>query len=152
MFRPPFLIAPRLVASESAQPDVVGYTPDPLIAIAYTSVPRVPFSDRDLSALLFAARRWNARAGVTGRLVVLEDDERVVRFLQWIEGPAPAMRACFERIEADNRHGDIEVRFRGDVPVRRYPGWDMAIEHAAPAAFDVEVDAIVPTTGETDGS
>ena len=116
--------------------EVVGHAADPLHALAYLSTPAEPFSDRDLSDLLLAARRWNAAHGVTGKLVVLEDDDRVVRFAQWIEGPRSALEACVRRIVEDPRHDEIDVRRRGPVEVRRFPGWDMAIQPASTATFD----------------
>lgn len=122
-----------------AEPEVVGFEPDPLVALAYTSTPTVDFADRDVVDLLFAARRWNAHYGITGRLVVLEAGDRVARFYQWIEGPEAALQACFARIEADPRHADIEVRFQGPVAGRKFPGWDMGIQKADSEAFDAEV-------------
>ena len=118
--------------------DVVGRAPDPLYAVAYVSTPLLPFSDRDLSDLLLSARRWNAEHGVTGKLVVLEEGREVVRFAQWIEGPRAALEACVERILGDDRHGAFDVRRRGPVDGRRFPGWDMAIEPAHAAAFDAK--------------
>ena len=122
--------------------DVVGHEPDPLHGLAYLSTPTVPFSDRDLSELLLAARRWNAAHGVTGKLVVLERGDRVVRFAQWIEGPRTELEACVRRIFDDERHGDVEVRRRGPVEKRRFPGWDMAIEPAPPERFEAEAEAL----------
>ena len=115
--------------------DVVGHDPDPLHAVAYLSTPTVPFSDRDLSDLLLAARHWNASHSVTGKLIVLEDETGIVRFAQWIEGPRAALEACLHRIVSDARHGDIDVRRRGPAPSRRFPGWDMAIEPVPEGAF-----------------
>jgi hypothetical protein len=124
--------------SETDLPDaeVVGYSPDPLFALAYVSIPTVPFSDADLSGLLLAARRWNAHYGVTGKLIVLEEGDRVSRFAQWIEGPESALKACFRRITDDPRHEGIDVRFRGPVAARQFPSWDMAIEDATTDSFD----------------
>ena len=128
-----------------SDPDVVGHDPDPVHALAYVSTPTVPFSDRDLSDLLLAARRWNVRHAVTGKLVVLEDDGRLVRFAQWIEGPRSEIEAGVRRILADPRHGEFDVRRRGPVEARRFPGWDMAIEPAPPAAFGDRAERLVST-------
>ena len=107
----------------------VGYDPDPIVALSYTSVAVAPFTDGDLTDLLFAARRFNAQMGVTGKLLVLEDEVtgRVVRFLQWLEGTSPAVAAVYARIERDPRHRITEVLRRGAVPRRRYAEWDMAV-------------------------
>ena len=120
--------------------DVVGHEVDPLHGLAYVSTPTEPFSDRDLSDLLLAARRWNAAHAVTGKLVVLEEGDRTVRFAQWIEGPRAELEACVRRIVADPRHGDIDVRRRGPVEARRFPDWDMAIQPASGAQFDQAAD------------
>lgn len=119
--------------------DVLGVEGEPLRAFAYLSTPVVPFSDRDLSDLLRAARQFNAARGVTGKLVALEEDEGVTRFAQWIEGPADALALCVERIEADTRHTDLQVVRRGPVAARRFPGWDMAIQPASSSTFDMAV-------------
>ena len=124
-----------------SDPDVVGHEPEPLHAFAYVSTPTVPFSDRDLSDLLIAARHANAAHGVTGKLVVLEDASGVVRFAQYIEGPEPGLAAVTERILADPRHGAVEVRRQGPVPARRFPGWDMALHPADATSFSQEADA-----------
>ena len=132
--------------------DVVGHEPEPLHAVAYVSTPTEPFSDRDLSDLLLAARRWNAEHGVTGKLVVQETatgtGSEVVRFAQWIEGPQTAMEACVERILADPRHGAFDVRRRGPVEGRRFPGWDMAIEPAPPATFEARTERLIDDGAE----
>ncbi|MEM1115600.1 MAG: BLUF domain-containing protein [Bacteroidota bacterium] len=115
------------------------------MALAYVSTPTTDFSDRDIVDLLFASRRWNAHYGITGRLVVLEEDDRVAQFYQWIEGPEAALDACFARITADPRHDQIDIRFRGRVEGRRFPGWDMGIHKTGAADFEAEVNA---TPGE----
>lgn len=122
--------------------DVVGHTADALHALAYLSTPTEPFSDRDLSDLLLSARRWNAAHGVTGKLVVLEEGDRVARFAQWIEGPPEALEACIGRIFADPRHEGIDIRRRGPVDERRFPDWDMAIQPATASSFDTDADAL----------
>lgn len=138
------LTSPTPVPHAPPDPEPAGYAPDPLHAIAYVSVPAVSFSDRDITDLLFAARRANAQYSITGKLVVLEEGERIVQFLQWIEGPPVALEACFDRIRSDPRHTDICVRFRGPIAARRFPSWDMAIDTATPTSFATEVDALTP--------
>ena len=108
---------------------------EPVWAFAYLSTPTVPFSDRDLSDLLLATRYANAAREVTGKLVVLETEAGVVRFAQYVEGPEVGLAAVVERILADPRHADVEVRRQGPVPGRRFPGWDMALHPADAAAF-----------------
>ena len=114
---------------------------EPIHAFAYLSTPTAPFADRDLSDLLLAARYANAAHEVTGKLVVLETDAGVVRFAQWVEGPEAGLAAVVDRILADPRHADVEVRRQGPVPARRFPGWDMALHPAGAAAFPLAARA-----------
>lgn len=125
--------------------EIVGLTPDPLAALVYTSVPTGPLHERDLTDLLFGARRFNATVEVTGRLLVLEHalSGQAVRFLQWIEGTAAAVDVVFARIEADPRHTQIQVIRRGPIAQRSFPEWEMALGRTWEAAeFDVAVAAL----------
>ena len=115
--------------------DVLGVQRAPLWAFAYVSVPTAPFSDRDLSDLLLAARRFNAAHHVTGKLLVLEDGDTLTRFAQWIEGPKGGIDACIERIKADDRHAILDVVRHGQADARRFPGWDMDIQPASSMTF-----------------
>lgn len=123
--------------------DIIGVEPPALVALAYLSTPTVEFSDRDLSDLLLAARLYNARHEVTGKLIVLEDGDRIVRFAQWIEGPASEMEACIGRILGDPRHGEFEIRHRAPAEGRRFPGWDMAIHPVDGDSFPIEADSLM---------
>lgn len=122
---------------------------DMLFAAAYVSTPTAPFSDRELSELLLRARHWNARYGITGKLIAAEDDDgaggmRVVRFVQWIEGEPERVRACLRRIHADPRHDEMEIQFFGPVASRRFAAWDMALDMVPPAGLDAAGQALVP--------
>lgn len=117
----------------------------PLYAAAYVSVPTVTFSDRDLSDLLLAARRFNAEHGVTGKLIVAESaDRRTERFVQWLEGEADDVRAALRRIRADPRHDRIELQFFAPVAARRFATWDMAFETVPLAHFENSRAHVVP--------
>ncbi|MGB3544805.1 BLUF domain-containing protein [Rubrivirga sp.] len=122
------------------------FATEPLAAFSYFSSPVVPMTDRDASDLLLAARRFNVQHHVTGKLVVLEDDGRIARFAQWIEGPPAALWMCIGRIMSDLRHDSFEVLHRGVVEHRRFPGWDMAFQLAAPEAFAAEARAVAVRT------
>ena len=106
----------------------VGYERETIYAVTYSSEAVGEFSDRDVTELLFAARRFNAQHGVTGRLLVLEDEKtrRVTRFVQWLEGPEVSVQAVMKRVQADPRHRKIEVLVHGPAQQRRYAEWDMA--------------------------
>lgn len=117
----------------------------PLYAAAYTSVPTVAFTDRDLSDLLLGARRFNAEHGVTGKLIVAEsDDQHIERFVQWLEGEADDVRAALRRIRDDPRHARIELQFFAPVRGRRFATWDMAFETVPLVRFEDHRAEVVP--------
>ena len=104
-------------------------------AFGYLSTPTVEFSERELNQLLLAARAWNGRRKISGKLIVLEEGERVVRFAQWIEGPREEIELCMQRIYADTRHGAIDVQWQGETTGRRFGGWDMAYDTFEPSEW-----------------
>ncbi|WBH17413.1 BLUF domain-containing protein [Sphingomonas radiodurans] len=73
-----------------------------------------------LSAILSTARRNNARNGVTGALICRDDI-----YLQLIEGDAAAIDALYARILRDDRHLDVVLLNRAEVPDRVFPDWAM---------------------------
>ena len=122
--------------------DIVGTEPPSLVSLSYLSTPMVTFSDRHLSDLLLAARQWNARHRVTSKLIVLEDGDRIVRFAQWIEGAALEIEASAGRILSAPRYGDFEIRHRGPIEARRFPGWDVAIHQTDALTFDDQASVL----------
>jgi hypothetical protein len=93
-----------------------------------------------LDGILGAARRNNARAGVTGALLY-----SARRFAQVLEGPPDAVEEIFEVIQCDARHARITV-LEVSSPLRRaFADWSMAFTEdpaatpgdlAAPEAAD----------------
>ena len=114
---------------------------DPLYAVAYASRPARAYTEEDLADLLRAARDFNARHGVTGRLVVVEHVGAVTRFYQWFEGPIRGVVAVLGRIVRDSGHREIGIINQGRIPSRRYEGWDMAFDEVDDDAFAAEVRA-----------
>lgn len=76
--------------------------------------------EHDLPLVLQSACRNNARDGITGCLIVQDG-----AFLQFLEGPVPALDALLERLLADPRHGGLQVLVRARSEVRWFPYWDM---------------------------
>jgi hypothetical protein len=70
--------------------------------------------------ILVVSSRLNARDGITGFLLC-----DGVEFAQVLEGPMAAVEACFDRILADERHADIVLRLKEEVPQRRFARWSM---------------------------
>ena len=78
-----------------------------------------------LSTILQTARRKNAEQGVTGALLY-----NAGYFAQVLEGPKTAIEATFERIQRDERHGDVTVLEFAESDTRDFAEWSMA--HVAP--------------------
>jgi hypothetical protein len=71
--------------------------------------------------ILLASRRNNARVNVTGALMF-----NAGCFAQVLEGPRAAVEHTFERIQQDERHGDVSVLGFGPVAGRAFEGWSMS--------------------------
>jgi diguanylate cyclase (GGDEF)-like protein len=71
--------------------------------------------------ILAASQRNNALVGVTGALMFTND-----QFAQVLEGPRLAVETVFERIQLDDRHGDVQLLSFGLADARVFPNWAMA--------------------------
>jgi hypothetical protein len=98
--------------------------------LVYYSRNRIVGSAEEMSAtigeILQASRRNNARAGVTGALMF-----NAGCFAQVLEGPKAAVEHTFERIQQDERHGDVSILAFGPVPERAFAGWSMGFVGAS---------------------
>ncbi len=74
-----------------------------------------------VETILDASRRNNARVGVTGALMFNDG-----AFAQVLEGPQKGVEDTFERIQRDQRHGDVTVLECRPVTERGFPEWSMA--------------------------
>jgi Sensors of blue-light using FAD len=90
-----------------------------LMQLIYTSTP-FGFDNSTLNNILSAARRNNAREGITGALICRAD-----LYLQMLEGPRGAVTSRFHRIMGDDRHLDVVLIASGDVKTRLFPEWHM---------------------------
>ena len=96
-----------------------------LFRTIYTSRP-FGFDDGILSSILMDARRANVRDGVTGALICRAD-----LYLQWLEGPEPAVRQALERIARDDRHLEVKVHVFEAADERLFGDWAMLHDPAA---------------------
>jgi hypothetical protein len=90
-----------------------------LFRTIYSSRP-FGFDDGMLAGILMDARRLNARDGITGALICRADV-----YLQWLEGPEPAVRQAMARIARDDRHLEIRVHVAEPVADRIFGDWAM---------------------------
>lgn len=71
--------------------------------------------------ILTTSQRNNAAVGVTGALLFNKG-----AFAQVLEGPRRFVEDTFERIQQDDRHGDVTVLQCGPADVRGFADWSMA--------------------------
>ncbi len=81
----------------------------------------------DIRAILAVSRANNARDGITGGLLFSEGC-----FAQILEGPIAAVENTFERIQCDNRHGEVTVLQAGPIEAREFPDWSMGFTGTEP--------------------
>ena len=89
--------------------------------ILYVSRQSDTCSADDVRHILDAARRNNARLGLTGLLL-----HGTREFAQVLEGPRDAIDEMLLRLADDPRHRDIVTLARSEAPVRSFAGWTMA--------------------------
>ena len=94
-----------------------------------------------IRTILAASQRNNAPLGVTGALMFNSGC-----FAQVLEGPQEAIEATFERIQQDDRHGDVSLLEFSPIPHRFFPNWSMAYVGAS-RAHGAQFDAIADESG-----
>lgn len=94
-----------------------------LYSLVYVSAARADFPDSALLDLLSVSRELNHRNGITGMLLFKER-----RFMQVLEGDKPDVRATFDRITRDPRHGDVTTLLEQEIAERDFPEWTMGFQ------------------------
>ncbi|MEM9669315.1 MAG: BLUF domain-containing protein [Pseudomonadota bacterium] len=89
--------------------------------LVYISSAKWYLEPQVLESILFAAKRNNARDGITGMLIYHDGC-----FFQVLEGAESAVRSCFERISKDERHMRAIVLADETVADRQFGAWQMA--------------------------
>ncbi len=79
-----------------------------------------PLTAWTIRDILSASRTNNARVGVTGALMF-----NAGCFAQVLEGPQQAVEETFERIQQDERHGDVSLLDFGPVEGCAFKTWSM---------------------------
>ncbi|AWN55656.1 BLUF domain-containing protein [Methylobacterium sp. 17Sr1-1] len=96
-----------------------------LYRLVYASKNLIQGPDHEVAAamrqILDASQRNNRAAGVTGALMFNGG-----AFAQVLEGPRAGVEETFERIQRDERHGDVTVLQCGPAEARGFPDWSMA--------------------------
>ncbi|MBB3950113.1 BLUF domain-containing protein [Aureimonas jatrophae] len=82
--------------------------------------------DREISDILAKSQENNRRDGITGALLF-----NTGCFAQVLEGPLSAVEAAFERIQQDERHGDVSLLALDRIEARSFPNWAMGFVGAS---------------------
>jgi hypothetical protein len=86
----------------------------------------------EVDTILASSQRNNALIGVTGALIF-----NAGVFAQVLEGARSDVEATFERIQCDERHGDVSVLAFEPVEFRGFPSWSMAFVGRSLAGRDL---------------
>ena len=91
-----------------------------LIQLTYASRTSRNIAANDLTEILAASTRNNARVGVTGTLCLANGI-----FLQQLEGDRAEVNRLYHRILADHRHREPAVLDFSEINSRRFSSWAM---------------------------
>jgi hypothetical protein len=93
--------------------------------VLYTAKTYRPFDRATLAQILGVARVRNEMAGLTGLLLYGRST-----VMQYLEGSQAAVENTLERIRRDTRVYDVRVEVSRATPMRLFPDWSMAYDHA----------------------
>ena len=91
-----------------------------ILRLVYVSAATELLDDAALAALLAQSRAHNATDGITGMLLYTDGS-----FIQVLEGPPDAVRACYARIQLDGRHTRVTTVFEEEGDGRDFAEWTM---------------------------
>jgi hypothetical protein len=91
-----------------------------LVYYSKNRISSVHHTDGEIQSILSAARRNNSSCGITGALIFNSGI-----FAQVLEGELRAIETIFEKIQRDERHGEVQVLAFEKTPARTFPGWSM---------------------------
>jgi len=105
---------------------------EPIYRLVYYSQNHLPAESNgfaaELADILAKSRANNARDEITGALMF-----NAGCFAQVLEGPLEHVEAAFERIQQDERHGEVSLLTLGPIDARSFPNWAMGFVGASVA-------------------
>lgn len=102
-----------------------------MLRIFYISAATRFVTARELDDILAVSRERNRTAQITGLLLYHDGS-----FAQILEGPEEAVRNCFERVKADDRHVGCRLLLEEETTERYFDDWSMGCAlSAAPASM-----------------
>lgn len=91
-----------------------------LTQLIYSSTAQHPMTHREIEALLSQSRKNNARLGITGMLLYIDQS-----FFQVLEGENTAVEQLFSTIVEDPRHTKVTTIVHEAIKERAFPDWSM---------------------------
>jgi Sensors of blue-light using FAD len=91
----------------------------------------------DVESILFTARRFNQRNGITGLLI-----SSPAHFMQVLEGDEATVRETYDRICQDPRHHAHVILREIEVEERQFGEWTMASHIVRNHEFEGAIDDI----------
>jgi hypothetical protein len=79
-----------------------------------------PSFSENIDQILASSRQNNVRDNITGALLFNSGC-----FAQVLEGPLAKVEAAFERIQQDDRHGEVSLLALDPIEARSFPNWAM---------------------------
>jgi hypothetical protein len=105
-----------------------------MISIIYVSSAAQLFSTADLGRLLEVSRTNNAKREVTGMLLYKDGN-----FMQVIEGEEANVRALYDKLQLDPRHGGFLTLLEEKIATRHFQDWSMGFKNLDdPAVSEIE--------------
>lgn len=99
--------------------------------IVYLSSVAGHLNEQELRAILLKSREKNTRRGITGMLLLCNDN-----IMQVLEGEQDEITALYQLIERDFRHTRIFKLADGKITERAFPDWSMGFTTASPQEFN----------------
>lgn len=103
----------------------------PLLSLTYVSSATELLDLTALSEMLTRFRPKNEVREITGLLLYSGGN-----IIQTLEGPGETVEATYADICADDRHTDLRVLVREEVPERSFTDWAMGFRHLSPEDRD----------------
>ena len=97
-----------------------------LVYYSRNQIPAGSDMTAEVESILALSRRNNAAAGITGALMF-----NAGCFAQVLEGDRDVIEATFERIQQDERHGDVSLLAFDPVAGRAFGDWSMGFVGAS---------------------
>ncbi len=104
-----------------------------MLQLIYASAAVRNYTGSALKPLLCAARKANARRGISGMLVY-----HARSFLQVLEGPDTEVDALFDAIRSDPRHTAVRLIFRSAIEEKQFEHWSMGFVDNAKKGPDID--------------